>query len=55
MNEKIKELKLRTRRPQVVKGKSHAESLFSNFCLHFHFPKHAYIKTTMPGKISRTK
>ena len=31
MNEKIKEMKPRTRRPQVVKGKSHAESLFLNF------------------------
>lgn len=55
MNEKIKEMKLRTRRPQVVEGKSHAESLFSNFWLLFYFPKHAYIKTTIPGKISGTK
>ena len=31
MNEKSKEMKLKTRRPQVVKGKSHAERLFSNF------------------------
>ena len=48
-------MKLRTRRPQVVKGKSHAEGLFSNFRLIFHFPKQAYIKTTIPGKISGTK